>query len=86
MTGPCGKLTCQEVAAFLLEYVDGTLPADQRPVFEQHTHLCRDCHVFLDNYKRVIDAGKDIGEHSPDRPVPPALIQAVLTAGRGRKR
>lgn len=85
MSGPCGNLTCREIAAFLLEYVEGTLPPAQRAIFEQHTHLCRDCHVFLDNYKKVIDAGKDIREHCPDRPVPPALIEAVLTAVRSRK-
>ena len=81
-------MTCQQVAQFLIDYVTGELPAQQRDVFERHLAGCRDCRNYLDSYRKTIaleraafapttgaGAGADI---------PEALVQAVLSACRER--
>src|ERR1041385_3006363 len=35
-------VTCREVADFLMEYIDGTLPSAQRATFDRHLAVCPD--------------------------------------------
>lgn len=75
-------MTCREFAAFLDDYLAGTLPPAQRAEFERHLGICRDCVVYLDGYRHTVLAVRALrgdGDAVPDD-VPEDLVQAILQA------
>ena len=76
-------MTCQELADFIMDYVDGALPAEQRDVFEKHLAVCPSCIEYLKSYrttKAVLDdLGCDAEEQVPYE-VPEDLVNAILAA------
>ena len=76
-------INCGEFEAFLLDYLEGSLPARQRTVFELHMKLCRECREYLTAYRRTIEVSKRVFADS-DAPlpedVPEDLIRAILSA------
>ncbi len=86
---PCpdaGKtVTCQECVDFLLDYVDGLLPEEQRFKFESHVAFCEDCQVFLDNYRKTASMTAGLGRDeraAATGGIPTGLIKAILEARR----
>lgn len=82
---PCpdaaNSVTCEGCVEFLLDYVDGVLPEAERFKFESHIAFCKDCEVYLDNYKKAAAAAASAGKQDRSRAaaeVPEALIQAIL--------
>jgi anti-sigma factor RsiW len=80
-------MTCRDIAEFLSDYLDNSLPEAQRAVFEAHLAECPDCVVYLQTYQETIRLGKAACAHSDD-PIPPdvpdELVRAILAARRGR--
>jgi anti-sigma factor RsiW len=78
-------MTCQELVDFLMDYLDGLLPAPQRLSFEEHLGQCPDCVAYLETYQQAIRLGKEACT-TGDEPVPPEvpeeLVRAILTARR----
>jgi anti-sigma factor RsiW len=79
-------VTCREFADFIMDYLEGELPADVRTLFERHLARCPDCHRYLAQYRETTAAGKDAfaepdGELPPD--IPEELIRAILASRRG---
>lgn len=80
-------MTCQEMVDFLMAYLDGELPGDERERFEVHLRDCPPCEVYLDTYRKTVELGQSVckGE-GPDAPVPEdvpeALVAAILAARR----
>jgi len=78
-----GQLTCGEFEAFLCDYAEGALTAQQREVFERHMRMCPMCEVSLRSYLRVVEMGKKVCE-SEDRAipddVPEDLVRAIVAA------
>jgi anti-sigma factor RsiW len=76
-------MTCRELVDFLLQYLDGELPAARRAAFERHLSACRDCRAYLATYADTIRLGKaacaDPGGAMPAG-VPEELVRAVLAA------
>lgn len=78
-------ITCQEFEDFVLDYLDGQLPARQRSVFEFHLKICRECRDYLAAYRRTAEIGKAaFGEPTAPVPgdVPEDLVKAILDARR----
>ena len=78
------SLTCREVAAFLMAYLDCELAAEQRAGFEAHLHECDECVAYLRSYEQTIRASKQAWR-DPDAPaddVPERLVRAILAARR----
>lgn len=80
-------VTCREFEDFVLDYLDGNLPASQRRVFDMHLRMCRECREYLAAYKRTME----LSRMALDRPptvvmdeVPEDLIKAVLDARQGK--
>ena len=75
-------MTCQELLDFLMDYVDGQLPAAQLEVFEQHLQACPPCVHYVDSYRETAAVGRSICEHDNALPpdVPEALVDAILRA------
>ena len=80
---PRPYLTCREVLDFLMDYVDGVLPQDQRGEFDRHLAVCPSCVNYLDSYKTAVRLGK-AAMLDPDQPaekaVPEALVRAIREA------
>ncbi len=78
-----GMLTCMEFEIFLIDYMEGTLPAGQRRVFEFHIKICRECREYLAAYRYTIElAGRAYDDGSAPLPdeVPEDLVKAILAA------
>lgn len=78
-----GMMTCAEFDSFIVSYLDGTLPENQRWRFEFHIRYCRDCREYLAAYRRTIDLEKAaMHESEAELPedVPEDLVQAILRA------
>ncbi len=76
-------MTCQEIAEFLLAYLERELPEPQRDVFQAHLDECPACVTFLRTYESTIRLGKAACRDCPEATkakVPDALIQAILAA------
>ncbi|MHC4955748.1 MAG: anti-sigma factor family protein [Planctomycetota bacterium] len=76
-------MTCQELAEFILEYVEGKLAEDARSTFEKHLEMCPSCIEYLKSYKTTQMVLDDLCCECRDevpREVPEDLIQAILKA------
>jgi len=77
-------MTCQELADFICDYVEGRLPEDQHEVFEEHLSVCPSCIAYIKSYEATCRMVKDCGGGAEDQDVPEkvpeALIQAILKA------
>jgi anti-sigma factor RsiW len=77
-------VTCKEVADFLMDYLDGTLPEAQRRIFESHLGVCPDCRRYIDSYKRTIAIGHAaFADSAEPSDAPEGLIQSILRARSG---
>lgn len=76
---------CREIADFLMAYVDGELPDDQRQVFDAHMTACPCCAKYLASYRTTVALGREAlcGDDEHDTgDLPDELIRAVLAARR----
>ena len=72
-------MTCQEIADFLMDYVDGTLPGTQRAIFDDHLGECPECVAYFQSYQATIRLSKTTRPAAPED-APEDLIQAILAA------
>ena len=78
-------ITCRELDQFLLDYVSGELPADQRSEVDRHLAACPPCVRYLEQYRATIAMGKLAFECPDDgvpAEVPPELLDAIIAATR----
>lgn len=47
-------LTCKELVALVTDYYEGVLSPADRERFEKHTHVCSDCHAYLEQMRLTI--------------------------------
>lgn len=75
-------MTCQELAGFLMDYLDGRLSEPKRQCFEEHLGECPDCIAYLASYQQAIRLGKEACKAGDAIPadVPEELVRAVLAA------
>ena len=75
-------LTCKEFDQFMVDYLDGRLPAWQNAVCWVHIKMCRECAYFVRQYRRAIALGKcafDSPDDALPDSVPEELIKVALT-------
>lgn len=80
-------MKCHDFVDFLIDYLEGQLPVEQRVVFEQHLQHCACCGYYLRTYQLTIELGRSVCRCSDDvaaHDVPEALVQAILAACRQR--
>lgn len=77
-------LTCRELADFLLQYLEGELPAEQRAEFEEHLEDCPPCVHYLESYETTVqlekEAAREPEDALPPEEAPEALVRAILAA------
>jgi len=71
-------ITCRELISFLLEYLDGTLAAEEMDRFERHLALCDSCVAYLHTYQSTIRMEKLVSFE--DAAVPEELVRAVVAS------
>jgi anti-sigma factor RsiW len=60
------------------DYLEGTLPADERVRFEAHLAECDGCSGYLEDMRRLVGSLHELPEPPPD----PATREALLRAFR----
>jgi anti-sigma factor RsiW len=75
-------ISCQEVVELITGYMDGTLPADELALFEQHLNFCEGCVWYLDQMRTTVKSVGRIAEED----LPEGTREALLTAFRDWKR
>ena len=74
-------MKCRECDEFLVDYVAGELPLEVIATFEEHLARCRNCRVYLEQYRATIKAGKTACDaYREGLRMPEELIQAILAA------
>lgn len=75
-------LSCQEVHAFLLEYVEGELIEARRREFERHLLRCRSCAAYLESYRATVELARAAHREVELDPafIPRDLVTAILAA------
>lgn len=76
-------VTCRELVDFLMQYLEGDLPADQRAAFERHLTLCPPCVRFLKSYNDSIKLSRICCcESDPNKKceIPEELVRAILAS------
>ncbi len=66
-------MTCEELTAFIADYLTGKLNTGTTLAFEQHLQGCADCIPFLNTYRKTIDAFRSLR----DADIPPELQDRV---------
>jgi predicted anti-sigma-YlaC factor YlaD len=77
-------IDCATFEKFIMDYLEGTLPKRQKFVFDLHLRLCRECRIYLAEYKAAIE----LAASQQDVPfsklnvgdVPEDLIKAIIAA------
>jgi len=75
-------VTCEELHAFLDDYVAGALPAERREEFERHLARCRSCAAYLEGYRATVALARAAHRELELDPagVPRELVAAILAA------
>jgi anti-sigma factor RsiW len=71
--------TCQELAEFLTDYLEGLLTPGEHASFDRHIAACRDCTLYIEQMRLTIAASGRI--RSDD--IPPGVREELLQAFRG---
>jgi anti-sigma factor (TIGR02949 family) len=73
------EMTCQELVEAVTDYLEGTMPDEDRRRLEAHLAGCPYCVTYLDQMRMTIAALGELTEES----IPPEAREEVLHAFRG---
>jgi anti-sigma factor RsiW len=74
-------INCQQLIDFCFDYIDGSLPEEERTRFAQHLGLCSDCVVFFETYRKT----PELTREALDTQIPPAVRESVRSFLRARR-
>jgi anti-sigma factor RsiW len=81
MTRP-DEMSCRELVEVITDYLEGTLPDDDRRRFEEHLAECPYCVNYLEQMRVTIATLGELREDS----IPPEARRELLEAFRGWRR
>jgi len=70
------QISCQELVEVITDYIEGTLPEDDRERFDAHLEQCDGCRIYLDQMRRTIAVVGRLSEESLDPRTRGELVQA----------
>ena len=75
-------MTCRETLEFLMNYLSGELPPEQRRIFDEHLAECPACVNYLRTYEETVKLGKAAFRESDELPcgMPEELVKAILAS------
>lgn len=50
---------CKEIVDVCLEFLDGSLPTEERRLFESHLGACPECLSFFETYRRTPELSRE---------------------------
>jgi anti-sigma factor RsiW len=68
--------TCREIVETITDYLEGSMPPDERERFAQHLAYCDACRVYLAQMRETIRLTGRIAEESLSQETRGRLIQA----------
>ena len=68
-------MTCRELVDSVAAYLDGELPGEARPRFDEHLAACAECAAYVETYRRTVELAKGAYQ---DADVPDDLLKSVL--------
>lgn len=78
-------MNCRTIVDSLMEYLDGSLSADQRKAFETHLKICAPCLRYLESYRRTVEIEEALRRcEEKEGSFPLELFQMILSARRSR--
>ena len=80
MTDPTG-MSCQELVELITEYLEGSLPPDDRARFDLHLSFCPACKTYLIQMRQTVDTLGRLTEES----IPQNTRQQLLHVFRNWK-
>ncbi len=78
MTPAGADLGCRELVELVTDYLEETLPIEERARFESHLAGCDGCRTYLQQMREVLDTAGRLREES----LAPAARDALLAAFR----
>jgi anti-sigma factor RsiW len=72
-------ITCRELADFLMSYLEGELPPQERARFEEHLAVCPTCVRYVHTYQLAVRMGRE-SYREPEAPVPGDVPERLVTA------
>jgi anti-sigma factor RsiW len=75
-------MSCKELVELVTDYLEDTLPADERRRFEEHLTVCPGCVVHVDQMRATVNAVGVLREDD----VTPEARDALLNVFRDWKR
>ena len=76
------SLTCWELVELVTDYLEGTLPPEDRARFDEHIEGCRGCTAYVDQMQEMLRLLGNLTEES----VSPEARDTLLQAFRDWKR
>ena len=67
---------CKEVVEVVTDYIEGTMPADDRTRFEEHLKLCPYCVEYVEQMRATMSAVGKAPEEPPDTQTQKRLLDA----------
>lgn len=68
-----GVFSCQQLIEFCLDFLDGSLPEQERRLFQHHLGDCSDCVAFFETYRRTPEVSREAFALQ----MPPSVKEAV---------
>ena len=72
------QLSCRELVELVTDYLEGSLPEEERLRFEDHIERCNGCRVYLEQIRQTVAA---LG-HLPEDALTPEAERVLLDAFR----
>jgi anti-sigma factor RsiW len=67
-------LTCREMVELVTEYLEGSMPARERAIFEAHLSVCPGCTAYLEQMRQTISALGKLTEETIPAPARDELL------------
>ncbi|HEX2713014.1 MAG TPA: zf-HC2 domain-containing protein [Candidatus Acidoferrales bacterium] len=77
-TDPTG-MSCKELVELITEYLEGTLPPEDKARFEQHLAFCDWCRIYLQQMRLTIQTLGKLSEESIPEDVKAELVEVFRT-------
>ncbi len=77
-TDPTG-MSCKELVELITEYLEGTLPPEDKARFEQHLAFCEWCRTYLEQMRLTIHSLGKLSEESIPENVMVGLVEVFRT-------
>ena len=78
------SITCKELTEVLTDYLEGTLPPEDRAALEAHLALCEGCANYVDQMRQTIRVVHELRPADVEATAPDDLLEAFRAWQRDR--